>query len=296
MSRHHITGGKRMKDFNAGYMENKLKRGWTISDFIQDLELSEGEFHNEMMKRFSKKLRKFYKGRLDQNQKRRDKNKRNNIHKTAKLYDGVAIQENTENNCKEISLELEDGEDIKDLDELKLREKEIKEEISRQEELKTFFGSKIEEEEKILKQQKFLLQSLYDEINNVNTQINSSIKNIEEFSVAIEKTEKEIFDKTNMLLLIKKEIKELETVTILVLDNEEIEVENFGDIIIPETWKDIYRELLESDVVENLLLKQIKQLAKIIAFVKSEDDRSFDVIFENEHMQRSFDKVRPSEV
>ena len=288
-----------MKDFNAGYMENKLKRGWTISDFIQDLELSEGEFYNEMIKRFSKKLRKFYKGRLDQNQKRRDKSIRNNIHKTAKadFKDGmVAIEESTEINSEEVPLEIEeDKSEIKDLDELKLREKEIKEEISKQEELKKFFGAKIEGEEKILKQQKFLLQSLYDEINYVNTQINSSIKNIEEFSVSIEKTEKQIFEKTNMLFLIEKEIKELETVTILVLDNEEIEVENFGEIIIPETWKDIYRELLESDVVENLLLKQIKQLAKIIAFVKSEE-KSFDVIFENEDMQTSFDKVRPSEV
>lgn len=281
-----------MKDFNAGYMENKLKKGWTILDFTQDLGLSEGEFHNEMMKRFSKKLRKFYKGRLDQNQKRINKSIRSNIHKTVKSYNSVAVEEDTKNNFEENSLEVEESKsDIKDLDELKRIEKEIHEEISKKEELKKFFEAKIGEKEKVLKQQKSLLQSLYDEINNVNNQINSLIKNIEEVSVEIENTEKQIFEKNDILLLIKKEIKELETVTILVLENEEIEVENFGDIIIPETWKDIYQELLESDVVENLLLKQIKQLAKIIAFVKRED-KNFDVIFENEYMQTSFDKLQ----
>lgn len=190
-----------MKDFNAAYMEIKLKKGWTISDIIQDLEISEGEFYNAMVKRFSKKLRKYYKSRLEQNQKRREKSKRNNSHKV--VVSGIE--------CKEsIEIETKAVDEKWSLNELKLRKTQIEKEISKREDTKIYLSLKIREEQVMLKKQEVLLQELYEEINHVSNRIEEAKRKIDGCTDSFIQANNEISDKMEILKQIQKEIKGLE--------------------------------------------------------------------------------------
>lgn len=282
-----------MKDFNAGYMENRLKKGWTISDIIQDLETTEGEFYNGMSKRFSKKLRKFYKARLEQNQKRRDKVSNPNSQKVVifETEENVAIQPQVDENSFQLIPEevgAVKNEDV--LEELKLREEQIKKEISQKEDQKYFLSSKIREKQNVLEKQEFLLKELYDELNHINTEIGEARRKISDYSHSIAEVEIELTDRRETLLQIQDKIKDLEMVTIFIYASGEITTFEGVEVAIPVTWENIYKAFKEDEALENLTFKQTKLLAKVIALVRN-SDKKFEIIFEVDELQTVFDKL-----
>ena len=93
--------------------------------------------------------------------------------------------------------------------------------------------------------------------------------------------------------LIQK-IKDLQKVTILLNDDGTIEVENYT-LEIPDTWESIYQQLFNgeyghNDIIDQLTRGQIKQAAKVIAFIKNLDV-SYEYISDNPAIQELLDTL-----
>ena len=112
------------------------------------------------------------------------------------------------------------------------------------------------------------LISLSDKISSVNASISTGRKN---------------------LLSIQNQIKELEKISVFIYENGEIDTDNFV-IDIPETWNDVFENILRNKVVKNLSIKQIKQLAKLIVLTSILNAKSleYELIFESEDSQKAF--------
>ena len=91
------------------------------------------------------------------------------------------------------------------------------------------------------------------------------------------------------LIDVQSNIKELEKVSIFIYKNGEIDTDDFL-IDIPETWNDIFNLILHRKIVEDLSVKEIKQLAKLLLLtnilIKSNLD--YELTFESESAQEAF--------
>ena len=91
------------------------------------------------------------------------------------------------------------------------------------------------------------------------------------------------------LLNIQNQIKELEKISVFIYENGEIDTDNFL-IDIPETWNDVFENILRNEVVENLSIKQIKQIAKLIVLtsILHANSLEYELTFESEKSQKAF--------
>lgn len=106
----------------------------------------------------------------------------------------------------------------------------------------------------------------------------------------MKKLSAEIAEKREELSLLDEKIALSRKVAILAYSNGEIEIENSKEEI-PESWQEIYTAILDYEIVDELKVKEIKQVAKVLAFAKklSGADIFFEVTFENDVAQRLYD-------
>ena len=71
----------------------------------------------------------------------------------------------------------------------------------------------------------------------------------------------EISNSQQQLEKIREKIKSLQKVEIFVYMNGEIEVDNYDMEILDSSWNDLFKVLATNDLLENLTIKQIKQIA-----------------------------------
>lgn len=101
----------------------------------------------------------------------------------------------------------------------------------------------------------------------------------------------EIAEKREELNKLDEKIELSKKVSILCYSDGEIEVENSKEEI-PENWQqEIYPSLLEYGVADELKIKEVKQIAKALAFTQklSNAGLSFELTFENDAAQRLYD-------
>ena len=117
-------------------------------------------------------------------------------------------------------------------------------------------------------------------------QISNDLDNLSEELVSINSS---ISNGRKDLLDIQGKIKELEKIYVFVYENGETDTGNFC-IDIPETWNKVFDDILRNDIVEDLSIKQIKQLAKLIVLtdILNQNSLIFELTFESENAQKAF--------
>ena len=119
-------------------------------------------------------------------------------------------------------------------------------------------------------------------------------KDIKNTSGQIDEVKKEITSKKKILKEIKQKIKTLQKVSLFVYMNGDIEAENFDIPEKEQTGCDKYfDDLLKNEVVEELSIKQIRQLAKLLVLLEllKEKELIWDITFESKVQQDVFEKL-----
>ena len=269
-----------MTTLNAKLMEDKLKIGWTSEDFAQHLEISVEDFPTLLQRTFSSRASRSMLAKLDQNQKRKKKLIRKKVTPMEVELETLPETEEPISSSEQTLSDLEILRKKADVIQKEICEKEIHQnELFSQRRI--LYNSLKNKKEKLLQ-----LQTLIDQHK---TEVEEVVAKFADLSNQLSFLKAEISDQRRILEDIQSDIKSLEKVVIYVYNNGEIELEN-SEVEIPDTWTSLFPELIELDTVEALTVKQIKQLAKLIAFTRLLNDLSkkFEISFDNEEVSKAY--------
>lgn len=285
----------------------KLKYGYTIDDFIRDFDCTKEEFIKFLQKNFEKTSCNRILAEAEKNYKKKNCNKKsssliseNSVYTENKLittvFDDVLVeqQSETQDNVSEEQLsetQLTSSSLIEEerLQNLKDEEKILRDSIiSKENEHKNLIAKRKQLFKKLETQRSMMLQ--------LRKTIEQRKKEVEEISAELISLSDEIVSVNSFLstertdlLNIQNKIKELEKISVFIYENGEIDTDNFL-IDIPETWNDVFENILRNEVVENLSIKQIKQIAKLIVLtgILNANSLEYELTFESENSQKAF--------
>lgn len=280
-----------LRDLSGKSLEVELKRGLTIEDFARKYECTQEDFLNHLEKNFCEKARKSITRSMTKNAKKRKPTRTTKTKKEAKLTLSQ-IHEGSKPILQEDKKVNDSTTENSDLQNLKERERLLISEISKKEKIHErsisermkLFDELRQKKEKMLELKEIIEQN-YKEVEKISTQI---VK-ITERIAAENKTMS-----TNKQTLEEVEscIRKLEKIPVFVYKNGEIEIENAD---IPETsgWESLFDSLIHNKIVENLSLKQVRQLAKLLVIVEcfQAQEQNYELTFESETEQRVFEKL-----
>lgn len=289
--------GNSKKNLNPSYVQNKLKQGWTLQDFCDDLDVSEEFLLNFIEKHSTNKVYANFPRQVKQNEqiaekKRRSAEKKSNaenstpyeVLETSETSPTLAsASETKDSNTSNISLPKENL-DPTEVEIFNLQNKigEKEKELLDKQKLKTQVSSEhdslllltvrtqnnVDRLAKELELEKQKYHRLSTRLTVLTNHMTSLDKEIENFETSIEN--------------IKSKIKELRKISIFVSSSCEITFNK--DVAIPDSWKKLYPMLLEDSLVENLTVKQVQQLAKLIVIFEmlKEEEAYFEFVFEGD--------------
>ena len=306
---------------NGKLMEMKLKIGWTATDFANYLECSEDEFLKVIKETFSASAAKAMLGRLDQNKKRQNKGLRTQkgtkkcklkCKGSDKLADLVESVMNKPEKDEEI-LKTEETDDIKTeeieivdtfeeaveekvtveelLAELSKKEDSLRQAICQDEALKVQLITRRKNLKSELAEQRKVFLDLRVQIEKANTKVLAVCSEINRIDSEIPEINTRISGAHDTIEAIQKEISELQKLTIFVYESGEIEIEGPVEFSVPDAWADIFNKLSLEDSLEDLPVKQIKVLARMLAFTATLEN-SYEVTFEFEALQQIFESFQ----
>jgi len=273
-----------MKHITAKLMHEKLKQGWTSSDFANHLECSEEEFWDLFQKNFSGTAYENFCRELRSNEKARNKAKRNAL---------ARIHVVDSDNIEDTSVSADDTpSEIDLLTSLEQEKKAIEEKCS-----------------KLTQDGQTLSKTLDDIIQQINAQstfvenLRRQLSNEENILSSLEQSKKSLNSEladivaavTNLNIHkanIQARINLLKKVTIFVYSDGSVELSkdsSYELVDAPETFK----ELLNTEELEVLTIKQLKSLAKVISLIRKlkENGNKFEISFENEICENFFEKT-----
>ena len=277
-----------LKDITGKKFEIELKHGATLEDFLEEYDCTREEFIAYLEKNFSEKARNSMLRYMNKNSKKPKQFSGKSSKSTSKgnivikhIEEKPTIKkEKTTNNCAENQIEPT-------LEELKEKERYISSEVHKQNEFckeleltKKGFLDNLEETNKTLLETIKRILKIQKEIKNTSGQI--------------DEVKKEITSKKKILKEIKQKIKTLQKVSLFVYMNGDIEAENFDIPEKEQTGCDKYfDDLLKNEVVEELSIKQIRQLAKLLVLLEllKEKELIWDITFESKVQQDVFEKL-----
>ena len=279
-----------MPVLNAKLMNEKLKRGWTPDDFARHLDMSENEFLDSLQKLFGPKTYNGWLSELRTNQKRKEKLEKIKTKKVEKKAAPLTDPETELETEAKPETELE----TKLLEELKSTEENIRKAICEKELAHIELKAKRNELNASLQKQKEALLLLKDEIQKRQEEVNKIFNKLQETASEMSKKSTEISNSQQQLEKIQEKIRSLQKVEIFVYMNGEIEVDNYDMEILDSSWNDLFKDLATNDLLENLTIKQIKQISKLIVLTKSlqRQNLKFEISFELEEVKSIFEQVK----
>lgn len=274
-----------------------IKQGMTIEELIEKYKCSQEDLEKYMEKNFEKKARESIRRELEKNGKKRGNN-------TATIVTQEEISKTTLNELHKKERQMQEKNvmvmkenkkesDERSLEKLKDRENALVTEICKQEvahkstlsSKKKLFDQLKNEKEKILELKDIILkrQKAVDEIFTKIVEIDEKI---------IAESE-ELSANKKILNEIREYIKVLEKVTIFVYENGEIkeEEEEVAEELLG--LDEVFESLIYNELVENLSVKQIRQLAKLMVLTEQmqKQGQNYDLVFESEIVQKIFEQL-----
>ena len=270
----------KLNRINGKKMEVEIKNGTTMEEFLEKYDCSRDEFLEYLQKNFSENARNSMLRSIAKNSKK--------IKKQSKKEQ----QPINENQICEVTMQVEEDVTVNnnhdDLQDMKEKEKNMELQIYEQEKEHQKSLSKrkcLFEQLRIQKEKMICLKKIIEkrqmEVENISKEIN-------EVTNKISTEKEEIFNNKQILEEIRDYIKNLEKISIFVYENGEIEIENSE---LPELsgYEDTFDSLIHNNFVENLSLKQIRQLAKLIVLEKQleKEGKEYELTIENKMLEET---------
>lgn len=276
---------------NGKYMEEKLKRGYGISYFLNSLNVSENEFFQHLKKNFSSKAYTSMCKRLKNNEKSQKKfsSKCSKVVNEASIATIATTESNTERETVEVT-------SISYLDMLKEQEHELSSVICSEETEHAQLISKRAALKSQFQKQQTQLFELTRKIELIKNDFETTFSEWKKLGSDMHSLTESITEKKVSLEAIRNEIVSLQKISIFAYASGEIEFENVGDFDTttnPSNELELFNKLIQNDVVESLTIKSIRQLAKLILIVKklNAEHFSFELTFEDSSVQEVFDSI-----
>lgn len=281
----HVTGKK---------LTVKLKYGYTIDDFTRHFNCSEEEFINFLQKNFEKTACSNMLAEMEKNSKKKNNNKKTS---SAPIFpytdEGLIVQTSdisSESQLSEIQIPVTSSlSNVEKLQHLKDEEKLLRDElISKENEHQKLIKrrkelfKKLETQHSLMLQLRKTIEQRQKEVEKISNDLNTLSDEITSVNSSLFNGRKDLFD-------IQKKIKDLEKISVFIYENGEIDTDNFV-IDIPETWHEVFDNILRNKVVEDLSIKQVKQLAKVIVLTAILNDHllTYELTFESEDSEKAF--------
>lgn len=276
-----------------------IKNGWTIGDFAEKYEISEKEFLEILEKSFGKKALEGMKRDFKTNERRKSKKRQvTNIQPESKIQpepNKIELEESE----KETVIGQESQDEQEEINEREGKELVLKEltekasniqlEICNAEASRARYFSERNKLRAKLKNEDKALFELQKEIEKHRRKVTDTINELYTINNSIDEVNEQISNSQKILSAIENEIRALKKEIIYVYSDGEVEIEGSVTFTVPEIWEKIYQEIRETECVEDITVKQIKLIAKLISFVKTLE--SFEISFEIETLQEIFETL-----
>lgn len=297
---------------NGKKLTVKLKYGSTIDDLAREYDCQKEELLEFLKKNFEKSAYNRIINEMTKNSKKKNHNKKSSLSIStddeaittiwkddttiATVQDDdttiTTVQEKneaTEEQFPILHFQASSLDEESLLQKLKDEEKILRHElISKENEHRNLITKKKSLINKLENQQALMLElrKTIEQRQKDVEQISNDLNNLSEELVSINSS---ISNGRKDLLDIQGKIKELEKIYVFVYENGETDTGNFH-IDIPETWNKVFDDILRNDIVEDLSVKQIKQLAKLIVLtdILNQNSLIFELTFESENAQKAF--------
>lgn len=287
------------KKLNAKLMNEKLKRGWTTTDFANYLECSEDYFLELLEKTFSKAYTRETLARLKKNEKLPKKISKETLVNSTETFGNTDDssesdeQQNDSNSEKDADSKLLNI-STETLDALMLRKGDIESSLNASELMHKELVSQRSFIQQRIKNLKKTLIKLLEEVSSCETDLMTLISELNEKYSIMQDLNKDISEKRKELSEINTEIEKAQIVTIFVYNSGEIEVETTFSVEIPEANTDTVNKIISNEQAEDLTLKQIKAVAKLISLVQNLEQQglNYELLFEEPVMKEMFNKFK----
>lgn len=288
---------KPRRTISPDYIQSKLKQGWTTADFCADLEISEEDLSDFCRRHSNNPHYAQFFANVKKNEqlakkRQRAEDKKNNIvtQQEESPMPKVAILEpiQVKTNNKEVTqpkIIEEKPEDAK-IRGLRSDMEKSENELSSMLSLKEKLSNEIVELTNRSQKLKDDCEKLKVELGNKTHQLQNASDRIAVLKNHSTQTDKNIEEARKKISNLRHDIRELQKISITVHTNGEISIDK--DVQIPSTWENVYTKLIDDSIVDNITIKQIRQLAKIISLNEKlcQEQAYFQFIFEYDSSDR----------
>lgn len=282
---------KPRRTITPDYLQAKLKLGWITEDFCTDLEISEEDLKDFVEKRSNNRFYAEFFSNVKKNEqiakkRQRAEDKKTNLQNGENKMTQTAFLESADisnvSNVVPVSKPqiLEESPTEAKIREFKEEMKKREDELSSSNTLKNKLTNEISETSDRIQKLKAECDKLKTELDAKKHQLENSSSRLIVMQNHLKQVEKNIVETTKKISDVQHEIRELQKISITVHTNGEISIDK--DIQIPNSWEETYSKLIEDSIVDNITIKQIRQLAKIISLneILSKENAYFQFIFE----------------
>lgn len=279
---------KPRRTITTDYLQAKLKLGWITEDFCTDLEISEEDLRDFIERHSNNRFYSEFFSNVKKNEQivkkrqRAEEKKTNLTDEDAHAQQTVFLELTGTSNNAPVSTPqiLEESPTDAKIRELKAEMGKRETELSSNSNLKNKLANEIAETFNKIQKLKADCDKLKTELDSKKHQLENSSSRLIVMQNHLKQVEKDIEETKKNISDVQYEIRELQKISITVHKNGEISIDK--NVQIPASWEQIYSKLIEDSIVDNITIKQIRQLAKIIALNEtlSKENAYFQFIFE----------------
>ena len=264
----------------AKYLEEHLKKGHRLSYFTSALSCNEEELFEHIDKVFASKKAKTFKKRI---KGKEPASKTKKVQKEEVDTEDTVIEE-TETSQKT------------PLEQLLEKEDQLSSEVCTEEAKHSRMISERAGLKNRLIDQRIQMQEIAKKCAELQKDFEETVYQWTALGDEMRVLTSSISEKRANLESIRAEIDSLKKISMFVYTNGEIELENHGefDSTVDESRvSEIFGSLIQNEVSENLTIKSIKQLSKVLAIVEKlkANQLKFEISFDEETMKEVYDIV-----
>ena len=281
-----------LRNFSAKVMEEKLKRGWTTSDFAKHFECSENQFILHMQKTLSPPAFRGMSARLKRNEKHKTPKTTEattTITKATKIVSEVKKAEETQvDNTRSATETLEALEAQKESIEAILNEMELKH--------KALCSDRLDIR-RVIAEYRERLVDLETKIRDCKNDVASLVEELDSKLASMQVLNTSISQKRGELAEVNSKIDDLKSIVIYAYSTSDIDIEAPFSIEIPD-WKNEFDKLLSNDEAGSLTLNQLRAIAKVLALTQFLDSQNwkYDIAFDNNEMESFYLKIKGNNI
>lgn len=275
---------------NAKFLEERLKRGQRLNDLTDELNTTEEDLISHIYRTFHERTAKNYIKRL---KSKKPSNKKKNNTKKNKEDKPEVMESNTEVEINTTG-ETESKSPKTELELLLEKEKQMSNELCEKEVMHAKIISQRAGLKNKLREQYAQIKELDRKVSEILHDFNANADKLNSLSDEMRALSSHIAEKKSALDALREKIDEAKKITIYVFSSSEIEFENQGSFdptIDSSRISELFGTLVQNEAAECLTIKNIKQLAKLLAIVEKlkAEGLKFVIEFDENTMKEVFD-------